>query len=211
MPNRVYNRDDDDTTNSALSRKSSKKHMKLGYGISPATAGSKQSLQMSKIGGRTTTNSQLSKRGSSCSTAFATRMQRRGMNAPANFDQRHRKYHYKDTNAIYPPNQAYDKANNELKSPQKRRPQSGGQSPDKGRIDVDDDHSPIDQLSASIFRDSQGGSATYKSKKGKNKEPRFLCDDKVKFEAAIKKAYHEHRETQLALQQAQAKIVDTRN
>ena len=105
---RGYHRDDDDTTNSALSRKSSKKLMQLGYGISPATAGSKQSLQMSKIGGRTTTNSQLSKRGSSCSTAFATRMHRKGNNGPHKFIQKHRKYHYKDTNAIYPPNQAYD-------------------------------------------------------------------------------------------------------
>lgn len=38
-----------------------------------------------------------------------------------------------------------------------------------------------------------------------------MCDDKIKFEAAIKKAYHEHRETQIALQQAQAKIADTRS
>lgn len=38
---------------------------------------------------------------------------------------------FKDTNTIYPPNQAYNDANEELKSPTKRRPQSGGPSPDK--------------------------------------------------------------------------------
>ena len=77
MPHR--NHEEDEATDSALSRKSSRKHLRLGYGISPATAGSRKSLQMSKIGGRTTTNSQLSKRGSSCSTAFATRLHRKGV------------------------------------------------------------------------------------------------------------------------------------
>ena len=45
---------------------------------------------------------------------------------------------FKDTNTIYPPNQAYDDANNELKSPTKKRPQSGGPSPDKQQITLGD-------------------------------------------------------------------------
>lgn len=45
---------------------------------------------------------------------------------------------FKDTNTIYPPNQAYNDANEELKSPTKRRPQSGGPSPDKQQITLGD-------------------------------------------------------------------------
>ena len=43
---------------------------------------------------------------------------------------------FKDTNSIYPPNKQYKDANNELKSPQKKRPLSGDPSPDKFKIEA---------------------------------------------------------------------------
>jgi hypothetical protein len=41
---------------------------------------------------------------------------------------------FKDTNCLYPPNLQYENANNEMKSPPKKRPLSGDPSPDKFRI-----------------------------------------------------------------------------
>jgi len=41
----------------------------------------------------------------------------------------------KDTNVIYPPDQAYGRANEELKSPSKKRPLSGEPSPDKKKLE----------------------------------------------------------------------------
>ena len=41
---------------------------------------------------------------------------------------------FKDTNVIYPPDKAYHEANEDLKSPSKKRPLSGGPSPEKHRI-----------------------------------------------------------------------------
>lgn len=39
-----------------------------------------------------------------------------------------------DTNNIYPPDKAYDDATKELQSPTKKRPLSGGPSPEKNQI-----------------------------------------------------------------------------
>ena len=54
-----------------------------------------------------------------------------------------------DTNIIYPPDRAYEQANNELKSPTKKRPLSGGPSPDKGKLQIDE---PI-KTAQQIFRE----------------------------------------------------------
>jgi hypothetical protein len=53
----------------------------------------------------------------------------------------------KDTNVIYPPNRAYEHANKELQSPTKRRPLSGGPSPDKFKIDMNIHEEPSVKLS----------------------------------------------------------------
>ena len=50
---------------------------------------------------------------------------------------------HKDTNAIYPPSEAYKRATQEMESPTKKRPQSGGPSPDKERIEIEDSVSLI--------------------------------------------------------------------
>ena len=39
-----------------------------------------------------------------------------------------------DTNAIYPPDLEYAQANYEMQSPTKKRPQSGGPSPDRHKL-----------------------------------------------------------------------------
>lgn len=43
--------------------------------------------------------------------------------------------HMPDTNCIYPPDKEYARKNEEMRSPVKKRPQSGGPSPDKIKLD----------------------------------------------------------------------------
>ena len=81
----------------------------LDTGVSPASTVSAASK--SSLGGR---------------SSKQRKMKNRKLKARANLRQQ-----FKDTNTIYPPNQAYNDANNELKSPAKKRPQSGGPAPDK--------------------------------------------------------------------------------
>ena len=47
-----------------------------------------------------------------------------------------------DTNAIYPPDKQYARATEEMKSPAKKRPLSGGPSPDKHKLEVEEKPDP---------------------------------------------------------------------
>lgn len=97
-------------------------------GVSPATTESRSSLGMRK------------------STRHCSYKNRHRVNR---LKQKQNQRMFKDTNTIYPPNQAYNDANNELKSPTKKRPQSGGPSPDKLHITLGD-CSDSEQVSAQL-------------------------------------------------------------
>lgn len=99
----------------------------------------------------------------------------------------HRKF--KDTNTIQP-NQAYSDANKELQSPSKKRPQSGGPSPDKrSHIEVDN-CSESEQVQIQI----------------KQKETEI----KEKMQSEVNRIMEDNQNTQEMLQKAKAEIQTTR-
>lgn len=96
------------------------------------------------------------------------------------FKQKQPGRHFHDTNNIYPPNQAYQKAAQDLQSPTKRRPQSGGPSPDKNKIRVDETEQVSEQL------------------------------QKVQPQDQYKRIFTDHKETQILLTRAKAGLQQTR-
>ena len=92
-----------------------------------------------------------------------------------------------------------------MQSPTKKRPQSGGGSPDKHAIEIPKndfgrhEDSSADMLSSLYNRSNKGGRSGTRLSTRRSRKPKFLCDDAEKFHKAKETAEKADKESSAAL------------